>query len=134
APALVLVEPSLLASGTEPFWTGAGNDLLAVAQEAETPPQAAAALPETGPDDLAYVMYTSGSTGHPKGVLIPHRGVVRLVVENPFATMGPGEVHLLLAPLAFDASTFEIWGALLNGAKLAVMASPFPSLDEVAEA
>jgi amino acid adenylation domain-containing protein len=134
APALVLVEPSLLASGTEPFWTGAGHDLLAVAQEAETPPQAAAALPETGPDDLAYVMYTSGSTGHPKGVLIPHRGVVRLVVENPFASMGPGEVHLLLAPLAFDASTFEIWGALLNGAKLAVVTAPYPSLDDVAEA
>jgi amino acid adenylation domain-containing protein len=106
----------------------------AAAQGAETPPQPAAALPETGPDDLAYVMYTSGSTGHPKGVLIPHRGVVRLVVENPFASMGPDEVHLLLAPLAFDASTFEIWGALLNGAKLAVMAAPFPSLDDVAQA
>jgi amino acid adenylation domain-containing protein len=134
APALMLVEPSLLASGTDPFWTGPGHDLRAVAQGAETPPLAAAALPETGPDDLAYVMYTSGSTGHPKGVLIPHRGVVRLVVENPFASMGPDEVHLLLAPLAFDASTFEIWGALLNGAKLAVVTAPYPSLDDIAQA
>jgi amino acid adenylation domain-containing protein len=133
-PALMLVESSLLASGADPFWTGPCHDVRAAAQGVETPPQPAAALPETGPDDLAYVMYTSGSTGHPKGVLIPHRGVVRLVVENPFASMGPDEVHLLLAPLAFDASTFEIWGALLNGAKLAVMASPFPSLDDVAEA
>jgi amino acid adenylation domain-containing protein len=133
-PALMLVEPSLLASDTDPFWTGPGHDLRAVAQGAQTPPQAAAALPETGPDDLAYVMYTSGSTGHPKGVLIPHRGVVRLVVENPFASMGPDEVHLLLAPLAFDASTFEIWGALLNGAKLAVVTAPYPSLDDVAQA
>jgi len=131
-PALMLVESSLLA-GTLPFWTGPSHDLRDVAQWAETP-QAAAPLPETGPDDLAYVMYTSGSTGHPKGVLIPHRGVVRLVVENPFASMGPDEVHLSLAPLAFDASTFEIWGALLNGAKLAVLTAPYPSLDDVAHA
>src|ERR1700722_12021247 len=132
-PALMLVESSLLASGTLPFWTGPSHDLRDVAQRAETP-QAAAPLPETGPDDLAYVMYTSGSTGHPKGVLIPHRGVVRLVVENSFASMGPDEVHLSLAPLAFDASTFEIWGALLNGAKLAVLTAPYPSLDDVAHA
>jgi amino acid adenylation domain-containing protein len=132
-PALMLVE-SRLASGTDPFWTGPGHDIHAAAEGVETPPRAAAALPETGPDDLAYVMYTSGSTGHPKGVLIPHRAVVRLVVENPFASMGPDEVHLLLAPLAFDASTFEIWGALLNGAKLAVVTAPYPSLDDVAQA
>jgi amino acid adenylation domain-containing protein len=132
-PALMLAEPSLLVSGTDPFWNGPSHDARAAAQGVE-PPDAAAALPETGPDDLAYVMYTSGSTGHPKGVLIPHRGVVRLAVENPFASMGPDEVHLLLAPLAFDASTFEIWGALLNGAKLAVVTAPYPSLDDVAQA
>jgi amino acid adenylation domain-containing protein len=132
-PALMLVEPSLLVSGTDPFWNGPAHDARAAAQGVETP-DATAALPETGPDDLAYVMYTSGSTGHPKGVLIPHRGVVRLAVENPFASMGPDEVHLLLAPLAFDASTFEIWGALLNGAKLAVVTAPYPSLDDVAQA
>jgi len=130
-PALMLVEASLLALGAEPFWTGAGHDVRAAALGAETPH--AAALPEIGPDDLAYIMYTSGSTGHPKGVLIPHRGVVRLVVENSFASMGPDQVHLLLAPLAFDASTFEIWGALLNGGKLAVMTAPYPSLDDIAE-
>jgi amino acid adenylation domain-containing protein len=133
APALMLVDSSLLSSGSDPFWSGPGHDLHAASRPAETP-HAAAALPETGPEDLAYVMYTSGSTGHPKGVLIPHRGVVRLVVDNPFASMGPDEVHLLLAPLAFDASTFEIWGALLNGATLAVMTTPYPSLDDVAEA
>jgi amino acid adenylation domain-containing protein len=132
-PALMLVEPSLLALGTDPFWAGTGHDLHAASRGAEMP-HGSAALPETGPEDLAYVMYTSGSTGHPKGVLIPHRGVLRLVVNNPFAAMGPNEVHLLLAPLAFDASTFEIWGALLNGAKLAVMTAPYPSLDDVAEA
>ena len=132
APALMLVESALLGSGSEPFWTGSAHDVHAAVQGAETPP--AGALPETGPEDLAYVMYTSGSTGHPKGVLIPHRGVVRLVVDNSFASMGPDQVHLMLAPLAFDASTFEIWGALLNGAKLAIMTAPYPSLDDVAHA
>jgi amino acid adenylation domain-containing protein len=69
-------------------------------------------------DRLAYVMYTSGSTGNPKGVLIPHRAVLRLVKNNSFASFGPSEIFLQLAPISFDAATFEIWGALLNGAKL----------------
>jgi amino acid adenylation domain-containing protein len=70
------------------------------------------------PDQLAYVMYTSGSTGNPKGVLVPHRAVLRLVKNNHFASFAPDEVFLQLAPISFDAATFEIWGALLNGGKL----------------
>jgi amino acid adenylation domain-containing protein len=70
------------------------------------------------PDQLAYVMYTSGSTGNPKGVLIPHRSILRLVKNNPFASFSSDEVFLQLAPISFDAATFEIWGALLNGGKL----------------
>jgi amino acid adenylation domain-containing protein len=69
-------------------------------------------------EDLAYVMYTSGSTGNPKGVLVPHRAIARLVKNNPFASFGADEVFLQLAPLSFDAATFEIWGALLNGGRL----------------
>jgi amino acid adenylation domain-containing protein len=88
----------------------------------------------TEAEDLAYVMYTSGSTGRPKGVMIPHRGVTRLVSDCDFVALGPEEVILHLAPLSFDASTFEIWGALLNGGKLAVVPTPHPSLDEIAEA
>ncbi|MBL0694525.1 amino acid adenylation domain-containing protein, partial [Comamonas sp. JC664] len=76
-----------------------------------------------GGDDLAYVMFTSGSTGRPKGVGVPHRGVVRLVKGSSFVRFGPREVFLQLAPAAFDASTFEIWGALLHGARL-VLAPP----------
>jgi len=73
-----------------------------------------------GPEDLAYVMYTSGSTGNPKGVRVPHRAVLRLVKNNSFATFSADEVILQLAPLSFDAATFEIWGALLNGGRLVV--------------
>ncbi len=72
------------------------------------------------PLDLIYVMYTSGTTGRPKGVMIPHRGVVRLVVNPSYVTLTPEETLLQLAPLSFDASTFEIWGSLLNGACLLV--------------
>ncbi len=85
-----------------------------------------AAHPHTNPqtsitsENLAYVMYTSGSTGQPKGVCIPHRGVVRLVNQVDYINLDATEVLLQLAPLAFDASTFEIWGALLNGARLAI--------------
>ena len=80
-------------------------------------------LPHEGSaDDLAYVMYTSGSTGNPKGVLVPQRAVLRLVQNNDFASFKSDEVFLQLAPLSFDASTFEIWGALLNGAQLVIAA------------
>jgi amino acid adenylation domain-containing protein len=75
---------------------------------------------EAGPEDLAYVIYTSGSTGAPKGVLVGHRAVIRLVRETNYCDFGADQVFIHLAPLVFDASTFEIWGPLLNGARLAV--------------
>jgi amino acid adenylation domain-containing protein len=73
------------------------------------------------PSAAAYVMYTSGSTGQPKGVSVTHRNVVRLVKNQNYANLDASEVILQLAPLSFDASTFEIWGALLNGARLVLM-------------
>jgi amino acid adenylation domain-containing protein len=81
-------------------------------------------------DMPAYVIYTSGSTGQPKGVVVPHRGVVRLVKETNYAAFGPDEVFLQFAPVTFDASTFEIWGALLNGATLAIYPPRFESLSQ----
>ncbi|HTG34807.1 MAG TPA: amino acid adenylation domain-containing protein, partial [Thermoanaerobaculia bacterium] len=83
--------------------------------------------------NLAYVMYTSGSTGRPKGVAVEHRSVVRLVRGNDFAVFGEEEVFLQLAPLAFDASTLEVWGPLLNGGRLVVMAAGVAGLDELGE-
>jgi amino acid adenylation domain-containing protein len=84
--------------------------------------------------NLAYVTYTSGSTGRPKGVCVPHRGVVRLVKRTNYVRLDAEETLLQFAPIAFDASTFEIWGALLNGARLAIMASAKPSLKELGTA
>jgi amino acid adenylation domain-containing protein len=66
---------------------------------------------------LAYINYTSGSTGKPKGVVIPHRGVLRLVANPNYATLDDTCNILQLAPVSFDAATFEIWGALLNGGR-----------------
>ena len=78
--------------------------------------------PGTAHDDGTpiYVMFTSGSTGRPKGVVVAHRGVVRLVRDTNYVAIQPDDALLLLSPITFDASTFEIWGALLNGARLAV--------------
>jgi amino acid adenylation domain-containing protein len=88
----------------------------------------------TGGDSLLYVMTTSGSTGRPRGVGVVHRGVVRLVRDPSYARLGPEETVLQLAPPAFDASTFEIWGALLNGATLAVFPPDAASLRELGAA
>ena len=84
-----------------------------------------------GPTNLAYVMYTSGSTGRPKGVMIEHRGIVRLVRGTNYCHFGRDEKFLQFAPFSFDASTFEIWGALLNGSTLELMPAQSSSLEDL---
>jgi amino acid adenylation domain-containing protein len=74
--------------------------------------------PIATPDSLAYVIYTSGSTGQPKGVLVTQRGILRLVCNADYAPLTPQDRMAQLSNVAFDAATFEIWGALLNGATL----------------
>ena len=76
--------------------------------------------------NLAYVMYTSGSTGMPKGVAVQHDSITRLVFGNEYTSFGADRVFLLLASTAFDASTFELWGALLHGGQLAVAPAGLP--------
>ncbi|MBT6426911.1 MAG: AMP-binding protein, partial [Rhodospirillaceae bacterium] len=71
--------------------------------------------------DTAYVMFTSGSSGRPKGVQVPHRAVLRLAVEPGFASFGPGKRVAQIATTSFDAATYEIWCALLNGGTCVVV-------------
>lgn len=86
------------------------------------------------PEQPAYLMYTSGSTGQPKGVVIPHRGIMRLVLEVDYIAVDARHSILQLSSLAFDAATLEIWGALLNGARCVLLAEPILSPQGIAAA
>ncbi len=111
------------------------TDWPRIAQEYAVNPAPAAIVNRkskiVNPDNLAYVMYTSGSTGKPKGVSITHRNIVRLVCANNYAHFGTDEVILHLAPIAFDAATFEVWGALLHGARLVIFPDQPLALDDL---
>ncbi|MHB1690581.1 MAG: amino acid adenylation domain-containing protein [Thiomonas sp.] len=87
--------------------------LVLDAAQASLPPRVLPLPPQAVP--LAYIMYTSGSTGLPKGIGIPHAAILRLVIEPNYMRLGPDTRMLHAAPLGFDASTLEIWGPLLNG-------------------
>ena len=90
--------------------------------------ESAANLPvHTTAENLAYVIYTSGSTGQPKGVEVPHQGIVRLICGSEYAPFAATEVFLQLAPISFDAATFELWGALLHGATCVLFPGRIPS-------
>ncbi|WP_201313966.1 polyketide synthase [Dyella sp. EPa41] len=109
---------------TQPL-TGVPASWLSCEQLAATP--AMPSLPSVDGEALAYVMYTSGSTGTPKGVEIRHRSIIRLVREVDYVSFGDSPRVLHAAPLGFDAATFEIWGALLNGGTCIVHEEHVPS-------
>ncbi|WP_310633824.1 non-ribosomal peptide synthetase/type I polyketide synthase [Paraburkholderia sp.] len=128
APALVIADAATLANASESYGILIDiADLVAAEKTAEP-----AALHDSGRDDAAYIMYTSGSTGKPKGVIVPHRAILRLVQGQTFTALTPDTRFLNLAPLAFDASTLEIWGPLLNGGCAAIVNEVQPSLDAIA--
>ena len=96
---------------------------------ADDAPPAANPAPRcaVGPDDLAYVMFTSGSTGSPKGVAVPHRAVLRLVFGQHYARLDATRTLLLASPVSFDASTLELWGALLHGGRCVIVPAAVPT-------
>ncbi len=106
--------------------------LESLTQTGEASP--AHSLPDTAGtpgEQLAYVIYTSGSTGRPKGVCVSHEAVVRLALAKNYVHVTEEDVVLHLAPVSFDAATFEIWAALLHGASIAVADQKIVSLQEL---
>ena len=119
APALVLSSAALAAR------LPAGGPPLLLMESGVAPAQG---LPDTDPavagidaQSLAYVMYTSGSTGMPKGVMVEHRNIVRLAVDSGFAPLASSDRVAHCANPAFDAATWELWAPLLNGASVLVL-------------
>jgi amino acid adenylation domain-containing protein len=84
------------------------------------------------PDAPLYITFTSGSTGTPKGIVVPSRGLMRLLVDADWAAFPQDARWLFATSPAFDISNLEIWGALLNGACCVVQEGRLPSLDELA--
>ena len=87
---------------------------------------------EVSAEAPACLAYTSGSSGRPKGVQVPHRGISRLVKGGGYVSLTPDETLLHFSPLSFDASTFELWGALLNGGRVVLMPTGQMSPEAVA--
>ncbi|MCX5206392.1 amino acid adenylation domain-containing protein [Streptomyces sp. NBC_00237] len=88
-------------------------------------------LPGPGQDAAAFIMFTSGSTGRPKGVAVRHRAVAALAADPSYVTVGPRDRVLLHSPATFDASTFEVWVALANGAAVVVCPADRPSFEDL---
>ncbi|MFJ3950374.1 amino acid adenylation domain-containing protein [Streptomyces libani] len=87
---------------------------------------------EPGPDATAFIMFTSGSTGRPKGVAVPHHAIAELVTDPAYLTLTSRDRVLFHSPMTFDASTFEVWGSLANGAAVVVCTAERPSFEDLA--
>ncbi|CAO3566687.1 unnamed protein product [Mortierella alpina] len=77
--------------------------------------------PATSIHDTAYVMYTSGSTGQPKGVMVSHRGIVNLITNSSFVELTSEDTLAFLNNPSFDPSTYDVWAALAHGARIVVI-------------
>jgi amino acid adenylation domain-containing protein len=131
-PVLMMVHEEHVRQSRMPqFWT---CPTLDIGPEAQFEPRRGhAPMPVINGEDFAYVTYACAASGQPRGVQVPHRSVLRMVQDVSYADLGADQVILQATPLAFDASTFEIWSALLNGGKLAIVPSMNPSVDQIAD-
>ena len=91
-----------------------------LARKADTNPE----RPDVSSRTLACIIYTSGSTGLPKGVMVEHRNIVALLINNHYAPLSPDDCVAHCANPAFDASSWEVWGPLLHGAQVLVVPQP----------
>lgn len=105
------------------------TDWHQVSQEYQTTPISSVTAVNT-----AYVNYTSGSTGKPKGVETLHRGVTRLLFGVSYMNLNAKNKFLQMAPISFDASTLEIWGALLHGAQCVLFLEKVPTATDLRKA
>ncbi len=124
APAVAVVDP---ATADHPVLRGLVRVDSWVPGQHTDPGSPGRAPGSEDPGRTAYIAFTSGSTGEPKGVVVPHRAVARLARTAELRTR-PGDRVLRMAPLAFDASTYEIWVTLLNGATLEVFPGRLPAV------
>ena len=115
---LICETPNHKSQITNKLQTIIANDIPNHPAPDESPPLLPSHPPTFLPSALCYVMYTSGSTGLAKGVLIEHKSVVRLVKNTNFVDLNQTTCILQTGAPVFDAATFEIWGPLLNGGKL----------------
>ncbi|MFB8083094.1 amino acid adenylation domain-containing protein [Streptomyces sp. NPDC056013] len=134
APLLVTDRPAQDVGFARDLDTQPAPDLRALLTETDV----SAPEPAVHPDQLAYVMYTSGSSGVPKGVANTHRNVVELALDPWWGAgsgSGAGERHrrvLAYSPLAFDSSTYELWVPLLSGGTAVVLSAPKVDIGELA--
>lgn len=114
----------------------AGFEGTTVAMDHSQPRSASALRPafQGNTDDPAYMIYTSGSTGEPKGVVVPHRGILRILHDQPFVEFGPSLTSLFNLSISFDACQLTVMGTLLSGGTMVMPASEKPGLGDFVEA
>ncbi|MGG4266736.1 non-ribosomal peptide synthetase [Peribacillus simplex] len=95
--------------------------ILQVSEQLQSSEQSIGIRSTAKSEDLAYLLYTSGTTGKPKGTLIEHRNVINLVMETDYLTFDSQTSVMQVSSIVFDLSTLEIWGTLLNGGTLVIV-------------